>query len=105
MKIYGRYSIRTILLLAIVAASQSQVLTAQETKVVRDLQLWTGAAIEKSWKDWSLTLNEDIRFKKNISEINNYFTEAGLRPDISLSSSAPCSKIISDARFSCLKDR
>lgn len=54
-------------------------LQAQDTKVVQDLQLWTGAAIEKSWKDWSLTINEEIRFKQNISKINNYFTEAGLR--------------------------
>ena len=59
--------------------SGPQFLLAQETKVVRDLQLWTGAAIEKSWKDWSFTLTEEIRFKKNISEINNFFTEAELR--------------------------
>jgi hypothetical protein len=70
-------SIRLFLLLVILAAPQF--LPAQDAKVVRDLQLWTGAALEKSWKDWSLTLNEEIRFKKNISEINNYFTELGLR--------------------------
>ncbi len=55
-------------------------LSAQETKVVSDLQLWTGAAIEKSWgKAWSASLTEEIRFKHDISEINNFFTEAGLR--------------------------
>lgn len=55
-------------------------LLAQDVKVVRDLQLWTGAEIEKSWgKAWTISLAEEIRFKKNISEINNYFTEAGLR--------------------------
>jgi hypothetical protein len=55
-------------------------LSAQETKVVSDLQLWTGAGIEKTWgKTWTLSLEEEIRFKHNISEINNYFTEAGLR--------------------------
>ena len=54
--------------------------SAQETKVVRDLMLWTGAAVEKSFgKDWTLSLGEEVRFKHNISEINNYFTEAGLR--------------------------
>ena len=58
-------------------------LSAQETKVVRDLQLWTGAAIEKSLaKAWTLSLKEEIRFKKDISEINNYFTDAGLRYNI-----------------------
>lgn len=57
-----------------------QPLSAQETKVVRDLQLWTGAAIEKSLgKAWSLSLKEEIRFKHDISEINNFFTDAGLR--------------------------
>ena len=57
---------------------------AQEVKVVRDLQLWTGAAVEKTFgKDWTLSLGEEIRFKQNISEINNYFTEAGLRYRIS----------------------
>jgi len=55
-------------------------LSAQETKVVRDLQLWTGAAIEKTWNNtWTLSLAEEIRFKQDISEINNYFTETGLR--------------------------
>jgi hypothetical protein len=59
-------------------------LVAQETKVVSDLQLWTGAAIEKSWgKSWSLSLQEEIRFKQDISEINNFFTEVGLRYRIS----------------------
>ena len=58
--------------------------SAQEVKVVRDLQLWTGAAVEKSFgKEWTLSLGEEIRFKQNISEINNYFTEAGLRYRIS----------------------
>ena len=69
--------LRVFLLLLILATSR--LLSAQETKVVRDLQLWTGAGIEKSWKDWTLTINEEIRFKQDISEINNYFTEAGLR--------------------------
>lgn len=59
-------------------------LMAQDQKVVSDLHLWTGAAIEKSLgKDWTLSLGEEIRFKHNISEINNYFTEAGIRYRIS----------------------
>jgi hypothetical protein len=59
-------------------------LAAQETKVVRDLQLWTGAGLEKKiGKDWTFSLGEEFRFKQNISEINNYFTEAGVRYQIS----------------------
>jgi hypothetical protein len=64
-----------VLILGVPAALRSQ-----EVKVVRDLQLWTGVELEKSLgKDWTLSLGEEIRFKHNISEINNYFTEAGLR--------------------------
>ena len=52
----------------------------QEGKVVRDLRLWTGVKIEKDFgKDWRLSLEEEIRFKEDISEINNIFTEAELR--------------------------
>lgn len=55
-------------------------LTAQETKVVRDLGLWSGFAIEKSVKkDWTFSLKQEIRLKQDISELNNYFTQAGIR--------------------------
>jgi len=79
MRTVSRTRLILISLILTVSLASPRLLSAQETKVVRDLQLWTGAAIEKSWKDWSLTINEEIRFKQNISEINNYLTEAGLR--------------------------
>jgi hypothetical protein len=73
-----RLLILTIILLSV------QPLAGQETKVVRDLQLWTGAALEKKvGKDWTFSLAEEIRFKHDISEINNYFTDAGVRYRIS----------------------
>ena len=53
---------------------------AQETKVVRDMHLWTGAEIEKSFlENWKVSLKQEVRFKQNITEINNFFTQAGLR--------------------------
>jgi hypothetical protein len=53
---------------------------AQESEVVSDLRLWTGVKVEKRFaKDWSLSLEEQIRFKQNISEISNIFTELELR--------------------------
>ncbi len=56
------------------------ILPAQETKVVSDLHLWTGVAIEKSFaKDWSVFLAEEFRFKHDITVLNNFFTETGLR--------------------------
>ncbi len=70
---------RILCLLGILLLTWSSQLSAQDTKAVRDLQLWSGAAVEKSLgKDWTLTLGEEIRFKHNISEISNYFTEAEL---------------------------
>jgi len=55
-------------------------LLAQETKVVSDLHLWTGVQLEKTFaKDWTVSLGEELRFKHDISEINNYFTELGIR--------------------------
>jgi opacity protein-like surface antigen len=53
--------------------------SGQDTKVVRDLKLWTGAGIEKSvGKDWKFTLEEEFRFQKNATQVGEYFTELGL---------------------------
>jgi len=53
---------------------------AQEYKVVRDLHLWTGVEIEKEFaKDWILFVAEEVRFKHDISRLNNHLTEVGLR--------------------------
>jgi len=55
-------------------------LSAQETKVVSDLHLWSGVAVEKGLgKDWSVFLGEEFRFKQDISVLNNHFTETGVR--------------------------
>lgn len=51
----------------------------QETKVIRDLKVWTGAAIEKSFgNDLKISLEEEVRLQKNATEIGEYFTEAGV---------------------------
>lgn len=48
--------------------------------MVSDLHLWTGVAIEKSFaRDWSVFLAEEFRFKHDITVLNNFFTETGLR--------------------------
>jgi hypothetical protein len=55
-------------------------LTAQESKVVSDLGLWTGVSLEKSLKkDWTFSLKQEVRFKEDISTLNNVFTQAGVR--------------------------
>lgn len=52
--------------------------------MVNDLRLWTGAKIEKEFaKAWMVSLEQELRFKHNISEISNTFSEAGVRYRIS----------------------
>jgi hypothetical protein len=56
----------------------------QETKVIRDLRLWTGVKAEKQLSgDLTLSLGGEFRFRHDISEISNYFTEAELHYRIS----------------------
>ena len=57
--------------------------SGQEGKVVRDIGLWTGAEIEKDVKEWTFSLKQEVRLKTNMSEMNNYFTQAGIRYRIS----------------------
>ncbi len=53
---------------------------AQETKVVRDLALWSGVAIEKKvHKDWTFSLEQEFRIGEDISTLRNSITEAGVR--------------------------
>jgi len=54
--------------------------SAQEYKIVRDMHLWSGVKLEKSFgKDWSVFVAEELRLKHDISEINNHLSETGLR--------------------------
>lgn len=58
-------------------------LISQEVKVVRDFNLWTGIELEKAiTKNFTATLEQEIRFKNNASMINNYFTQAGIEYQI-----------------------
>lgn len=55
-------------------------LAAQDTVAVRDLGLWTGVEVEKEVKDdWTFSVKQELRLKTNMSEVNNYFTQAGIR--------------------------
>jgi hypothetical protein len=53
---------------------------SQESKAIKDLQLWSGIKVEKTFaKDWTISLEQELRLRHNVSEISNYFTELGLR--------------------------
>ncbi|MGW8315445.1 MAG: DUF2490 domain-containing protein [Bacteroidales bacterium] len=68
------------LLLLLLACGLFIPLSAQNTKVVSDLGLWTGVEVEKEVKDdWTFSLKQELRLKTNMSEVNNYFTQAGIR--------------------------
>jgi len=55
-------------------------LFGQENLPHKDLRLWTGVKVEKTlWKDWTFSLEEEIRFKNHVSELSNLFTEAGIQ--------------------------
>ena len=52
---------------------------AQETKVVKDFELWSGVEIEKSIKkDWNIHFKEEIRLQKDASQINTIFSQLGI---------------------------
>jgi hypothetical protein len=68
------------IIIALMACILAFPLAAQETKVVSDLGLWTGVELEKEVnKKWTFSLKEEVRFKTNVSELNNYFTQAGIQ--------------------------
>jgi len=68
------------LLMLLIFLLPGKSIDAQDTTVVQDLHLWSGVKIEKTFaKDWTIFLAEEIRFKHDITEINNHFTETGLR--------------------------
>lgn len=70
-----RFVTGSVLLMILLSAPS----LGQETKVVRDLKVWTGAAIEKSLgDDWKISLEEEVRFQRDASEIGEYFTELGV---------------------------
>ena len=71
---------KTRLLFICVILTMVVLAAAQDTKVVRDLRLWTGVQVEKDFaKDWTVSLEEELRLKNNMSGISNYFTEVALQ--------------------------
>ena len=57
---------------------------AQDTKVVRDLNLWTGAEVEKSVFDhWMVSFKQEVRLKKNATEFSSTFSQLGVDYEIS----------------------
>ena len=68
-----------MILVLIPVLLESGSIYAQETKVVKDFRVWTGVKVEKKLgKSWEVSLEEEMRFQKDASEIASYFTQAGI---------------------------
>ncbi len=75
---YFKYIVILLLVMAIPKA-----LNAQETKVVQYLQLWTGLEVEKSFfSSLTISLKEELRLEKDISQVDNLLTQVGAEYDI-----------------------
>ena len=54
-------------------------LNAQESAVMSDLEMWNNFAISKKIGDrWKVSLEEELRFTKDISRFDMFFTDLGL---------------------------
>ncbi|MCD4768713.1 MAG: DUF2490 domain-containing protein [Bacteroidales bacterium] len=52
---------------------------AQETKVIRDLELWASTGVSKKInKHWKISLDQEFRFTKDISQFDIYFVDLGI---------------------------
>jgi hypothetical protein len=71
------------IIILLLATANLAVLNAQETKVVQDLQLWTGVEVEKSiFSSLTISLKEELRLEKDISQTDNLLTQAGAEYEI-----------------------
>ena len=51
----------------------------QDTKVVKDLELWTSAGLSKKLnKHWKISLDQEVRFLDEISGFNLWFSDLGM---------------------------
>lgn len=52
---------------------------AQETKVIRDLEQWTSIGFSKKInKHWKISLDQEFRFTKDVSQFDIYFSDFGV---------------------------
>ena len=74
-----KYKIRNIIAMIILMNCFTINSNAQETKVTSDLEQWTSIGITKKInKHWKISLDQEFRFKKDISQFDTYFSDLGL---------------------------
>jgi predicted porin len=74
-----KYKIRNIFALIFLIICFTVKSNAQETKVTGDLEQWTSIGISKKInKNWKISLDQEIRFSKDISQFDVYLADLGL---------------------------
>ena len=75
MRTKAKYTILTLFIFTVFSVK----VTAQETEVVSDLEQWTSIGISKKLgKNWKLSLDQEFRFSKDVSQFDVYFTDFGI---------------------------
>ena len=73
-------TVKNIIPVLLIITSITVRVGAQETKVVSDLELWTSIGISKKINEhWTITLEEEFRFTNDISRLDMFFTDLGLK--------------------------
>ncbi|PLX20264.1 MAG: hypothetical protein C0597_04310 [Marinilabiliales bacterium] len=68
-----------VIIIFIILAFTLKKLAAQETKVIKDLEQWTSIGLSKKInKHWKLSLDQEFRFTKDMSNFDVYFSDLGV---------------------------
>ena len=74
--ISNRIRTTIILICVLVISAYAQ---EEDTKVVKDLELWTSAGISKKLnKQWKLSYEQEVRFLNDMSDFNTWFSDLGV---------------------------
>jgi opacity protein-like surface antigen len=71
---------KSIIIILIICSSIINIFgQKQETKVVKDLELWTSAGISKKLnKHWKISFDQEVRLTNEMSEFDTWFTDLGV---------------------------
>ena len=74
-----KYTIKKISTVIILITCLTIKIVAQETKVTRDLEQWTSIGLSKKInKHWKISLDQEFRFIKDVSQFDIYFADLEL---------------------------
>jgi predicted porin len=78
-KIHMKRKIENIILILLILSGSIFTVKAQDTKITGDLEQWTSIGISKKInKSWSISLDQEMRFSKDISQFDIYLADLGV---------------------------